>query len=364
MSWGYFVELNLTLPAATLAALKKKKPADVALPVGWSGLRDAGLETAFGRRLTTRETFARTLKWFDATPSLPALQREEAVGESTSLRVLTMLEKSVLDHAFPLAALFHAARETGGTGTLRFLHDGTSNGEAGVELTLANGEIVARRLDEEWERVGQLGEELFAKREHATTKTPKSARGATPKTAPKGTHPARAKSASAPAGGVVFTRFVDEGLAWLGGRDIETILALVDGERTDSSMGQLGYIQYRRAIATGAAASATDPAVRLALTARAGKLRQIVLAVPFDAPEFVRFSEPELTQLGEAWKAGVVSLAKRLGLERVARPGTGTDKRAFRGEVEGSRLELEWSRTGHLVAGKICVGYLVVAQRL
>lgn len=159
MSWGYFVELDLRLPAAALAALKKSRPAEVELPPGWSGFSDRSLEGAFGRRITKKETFTRTLSWYQGEGSI---QREDTTGDHTTLHVLTMLEKSVLDEAFPLAALFFAAREHGGEGTLRFVNDGTSGGEFGVELSVGRGTITSRQLEEDWELVGRLGEALYA----------------------------------------------------------------------------------------------------------------------------------------------------------------------------------------------------------
>lgn len=159
MSWGYFAELDLRLPSTALATLKKARPADVPLPAGWSGLNDRGLEGAFGRRTVKNESFADTLGWYRREGSR---HREQASGDHTALRVLTMLEKSILDEAFPLVTLFFAAREHGGEGTLRLVNDGTSGGEFGVELTLANGAITSRPIEDDWDLVGRLGEELFA----------------------------------------------------------------------------------------------------------------------------------------------------------------------------------------------------------
>jgi hypothetical protein len=341
----------------------------VVLPKGWSGLRDPELEAAFGRRLTTTETFTKCLGWYRSTPSLPSIQREDTVGDRTSLRVLTMLEKSLLDHAFPLATLFHAVRDAGGEGAFRLVNDGTSDGETGIELTLADGAIAKRQLEDDWDLIGQLGMELFAPSEEAQPK--RDAKPTQPKdaTRPKKTGPAEKAApperATKSAGGAMFARFIEsEGLAWLSAdRAIDDVMALIDGERRESSLGVLRYAHYRRSPATGAPVSGTDAAARLSLRARGGALNQVLLAIPADPNDPARHSEVELTQVGDGWKAAVTALAKRLGLKRVPQPGSGTAKQVFRGSVEGIGLELEWARSVSAVGGKASVGYMILLQR-
>lgn len=371
MSWGYFVELVVTLPTASLKTLKKKRASEVVLPTGWSGLRDAGLEAAFGRPPATRDTLGRALGWLGSTPALPAVQREETAGDRTSLRVLTTLEKSILDHAFPLVALFYAARDEGGEGVLRLVDDGTAPGEVGVELTLKLGAITARRLEDDGDLAGRLGSELFAPEIGTAIDHGK---GATVKTAPRKTrakpttsaNPTSALRTPAPVsvGGALFARFVErDALAWLSAsRPLDDVTPLVDGEPRVSALGLLRYVHYRRSLAADVPATTTEAAVRLSLQARADRLTQVVLAVPADPSELARTSQAEVTRLGDAWLAGVTALAKHHGLARVPRPGAGQDKRAFRGSVDGALLEIEWARTKSAFAGTLCVGYVVLVQ--
>lgn len=159
MSWGYFIELDLRVPAAARAALHARRPVDVRLPVAWSGLRDRRLEAVLGRCSSKDQTFAQTLSWYRREGSR---LREEASGERATLRVLTLLEKSILDEGHPLVALLFAAREHAGEGTLRLVNDGTAGGEAGVELTLANGTITSHPIEDADELAQRLGNELYA----------------------------------------------------------------------------------------------------------------------------------------------------------------------------------------------------------
>ena len=366
MSWGYFAELVLSLPIASLKALKKQMPADVVLPPGWAGLRDPGLEAAFGRRLTTAETFEETLAWFASAPSLPAVRSEHVVEGRASLRVLTMLEKSLLDHAFPLAALFHAARDRGGEGSFRLVNDGTSGGESGVELTLADGTITARRLDDDWELLGRLGAELFGGEGRPSPEgeaaRPRKKSRAEPQLAPKPS--TRARKSEGSKAGALFERFIARGgRVWLtAGRSLDEILPQLDGEAQESSLGVLRSVHSRRSPASGAPASATEAAARLSLRAGRGALDDVRLVIPADPSDVRQLTDAELEGLGTGWKAGVTALAKELGLERVT--GMGKHALSFRGRVDDVALELGWARTASAAGGKLIVGYQASVRRL
>lgn len=367
MSWGYFVELDVSLPTSALAGVRKKKPSDIALARGWSGLRDEGLEAAFGRRLTTNDTFAKTLRWFDGgRPALPSVQREEAAGERTRLRVLTLLDKSLLDHAFPLVALLHEVRDAGGDGTLRLVNDGTSGGETGVELTITGREIVSRRLDDDWELAGRLGGELFAGPEPVApstppSKKPRAKREAAPDADGRGVAP------KDPAR-TLFVRFVEtEGLAWLcASRAVEDVMASVDGEPKESSLGMLRYVHYRRALATLAPAPPAAPGFRLSLQVRSGVLTTVALVAADHPSDGDAFPPAELAEVGERWKKQVADLGKRLGMKRTASPkrGPGNAQLAFQGKVEDTHLALEWQRTVIAVAGALRENYAVFLRRV
>lgn len=168
MSWGFLVDLDITVPTQAWKVLKAERPRDVSLARGWSGLVETSLEEAFGRPYTGDDTFAKVLKWKWGPESIVL---HEPVGDRTRIRVCVVLEKSQLDHAFPLAALLEAARTVGGAGSLRFVNDGTSGAEDGSQLTLADGTIEATPLEAYEDHLDALTGELF-KREATRSAKP------------------------------------------------------------------------------------------------------------------------------------------------------------------------------------------------
>jgi hypothetical protein len=160
MSWGYFADLRLSLPTSAWESLQSRKPLDFRLEKGWSGLEDASLETSFGRPNTGAEDFANVLAW-DCYEGPEAVKQVETNGDGTTVRVCLLLDKSLLDLAFPLASLFEAARASGGSGTLRLVNDGTYSGEDGVELELQDGAIAKKKLENCWEINERLANEIY-----------------------------------------------------------------------------------------------------------------------------------------------------------------------------------------------------------
>ena len=182
MGWCYCVEIDISLPSDALAAIEKRPAGEGALPRRWSGLRDAALEASLGRPLSSGESFAEALGWFDGA-RLPAAQRREMSGAMTRVHVITGLDSSLLDHAFPLVALFHVARDVGGTGALRLVDDGT-DGARGAELRIDDREIVRARIEDDWALVSRIDAALASRGTAETSagaaKTsgvPKAARG-------------------------------------------------------------------------------------------------------------------------------------------------------------------------------------------
>ena len=49
MSWALLADMDVTLPAPAWTRIQAKKPRDVTLAKGWSGLEEASLEDAFVR---------------------------------------------------------------------------------------------------------------------------------------------------------------------------------------------------------------------------------------------------------------------------------------------------------------------------
>jgi hypothetical protein len=175
MSWAYFADLRISLPIAAWERLQSVKPAGTTLAPGWSGLKDEHLEAAFGRPVSGDQTFAEILRW-DLYSTRDALQHLETKGTTTSLRIATVLDKSLLDHAQPLAVLFEIARAEKGSGSLRLVNDGTASGEDGVELTLTAGKVKKTRLTDCWTIVEELGGELFASASSCPRRRPQRSR--------------------------------------------------------------------------------------------------------------------------------------------------------------------------------------------
>lgn len=173
MSWGYFADLQLTVPTKAWAELRARTPGAVTLERGWSGLEDQELESAFSQPFAVGDTFARILAG-PAFNTAEALNRAAADGAGTSARVCLMLDKSSLELAYAMAALFHAARSVDGTkGTFRLVNDGTYSGESGVVLTLSDGKIAKERIKDLFALVDELAAEIFAAAQEAASKSSK-----------------------------------------------------------------------------------------------------------------------------------------------------------------------------------------------
>ena len=160
MSWAYFADLRLAVHDGAWARISARRPRDVTLAEGWSGLEEEALEEAFGRHSTKDDTFATVLRG-EAYTAPETVHDITTVGDTTTVRVCLVLDKSLLDLAYPLATLLQAAREAGAEGSLRLVNDGTYAGEDGVELKLAKGKITKKKLRDSWKIVEALGAEIF-----------------------------------------------------------------------------------------------------------------------------------------------------------------------------------------------------------
>jgi hypothetical protein len=159
MSWGYFVDLKLTLKTTAWKKLRDAKPGDTALEPGWSGLEEPSLEKAFGRPWSEDESFVKILKGRAYHGEDTVLHIDEREG-MTAVRICLMLDKSTLEQAYPLAALLYAARDAG-SGSLRIVNDGTAAGEEGVEITLAKKKITKTAIEDSFVIAEELMAELY-----------------------------------------------------------------------------------------------------------------------------------------------------------------------------------------------------------
>ena len=158
MSWGYFVDLNLTLPQAAWKKLSNRKLGALKLKAGWSGLDDAALEKSLSRPFSETDTVAKVLKG-KAYHRTDGVYRIEDSDGTTSVRVCILLDKSLLELAYPLAGLLYAAAETAAAkGSLRIVNDGTAPGEDGSIVSLAKKKLTKTKIDDR----EAIAEELMA----------------------------------------------------------------------------------------------------------------------------------------------------------------------------------------------------------
>lgn len=158
MSWGFFVDLDLTLPTKEWERLKKTRTGDHAVSPGWWGLKERELESMFLRSDLDDLKLGKLLDWFANGSSIR--QVSEQAG-STHVRLLTLLDRSGDPHiAKTIAALVEGARASG-KGRVRLINDGTYSGEDGVLVRLEAGEIVRARVADSNPIAEKLGAELF-----------------------------------------------------------------------------------------------------------------------------------------------------------------------------------------------------------
>lgn len=156
MGWGFFVELELTVPTDAWRELRAARPADQGLEPGWSGLKPR-LERELGKDLTRGATFEASLAgWVDPERIFEVEEREDR----THVHLLALLDESNLDQAFPIVALAFAARAHEGAGRLRLVNDGAYVGDKGAVLALEGGAITATPVTDHWAAGAPMREAL------------------------------------------------------------------------------------------------------------------------------------------------------------------------------------------------------------
>jgi hypothetical protein len=156
------MDVRFTVADELWASILRWRPARLLLRPGWSKLKDRQLEAAFIRPVAGDETFAEVLRWTCYRPPR-AVSVEHVEAGKRLLRLCTLLDRSQLELAQPLIALFGAVAQAGGDGGLRLINDGTHAGELGFALALTRGEVKARRLRPDIDDdAARLGEELVA----------------------------------------------------------------------------------------------------------------------------------------------------------------------------------------------------------
>lgn len=143
MSWGFFIDLDLTLPTARWRQLATTTAADHAVSPGWFGLKDRELEETYLDSEFDDTKLAEALTFFEGEGSL--CEVHEGNG-TTILRVCQLVDRgSDTGIVKPIAAIFEGAKDVA-TGHIQLVNDGSYSGEDGAILTALNGTVTRKRL--------------------------------------------------------------------------------------------------------------------------------------------------------------------------------------------------------------------------
>jgi hypothetical protein len=158
MSWGYFLELNLTLPTVDWDTLQRITSAE--LSPQWWGFEEAGLEHTFGNAGFENAMFHKVFKFW--THGQSCVKEVVEDGDLTSVHLILHLDKSGdTQVAGTLAAMVEAAAKVGGTGRIRLVNDGSYSGEDGVEVAIDDGRLVRSKIDGSNEIADELGAAVY-----------------------------------------------------------------------------------------------------------------------------------------------------------------------------------------------------------
>ena len=159
MSWGFFLDLNLTLPTTEWKRIAKTKTRDHGIEARLWGFKDeAYLGEMFSRNNFENTKIGDAVKSFDRDDSQGTVDSD---GDVTRLRLVQLLDRGgEPDIAKAIAALVEASKATA-TGTLRLVNDGSYGGEDGVEIQVARGKLSRKRIKDAQRRSMELGTELF-----------------------------------------------------------------------------------------------------------------------------------------------------------------------------------------------------------
>ncbi len=158
MSWGYFLDVDLTLPTTEWNRLKGESPASVPMPAGWWGFEDQGLEGYFHSAEGDSIEIGKALALF---PEGESVRTVEPSGANTKVRVIALLDRGGdTCVAKPFAALLEGAKATA-TGYVALINDGSYSGEAGVRISAGGGALTRERIEDHWPIVEALGAQIY-----------------------------------------------------------------------------------------------------------------------------------------------------------------------------------------------------------
>ena len=158
MSWGYFLDLNLTVPTSDWERVAQTKTSDHAIGAGWWGFKDKVLGEMFSASEFDDMTIGEAIALFDRTDSIGKVNVE---GETTTIRLCQLLDRGGEPSiAKSVAALVDAAKDSA-NGTLRLINDGSYSGEDGVEIVAADGKLSRSFVEGSNDIAMKLGSEIY-----------------------------------------------------------------------------------------------------------------------------------------------------------------------------------------------------------
>jgi hypothetical protein len=153
MSWGYICKLVAQIPNDQWEAWLKLTPSKFELPEDWPS---ADLVSYFKLQTSADDTFKECLS-YDAWEMPPTIEH----GATVDIKVVTVLDRSLLYMAGVLPALLRGACEVGGQGSLLICSDGSAE-EAGWNCAVVGERFESTPLstDEMWKHIDELSGEL------------------------------------------------------------------------------------------------------------------------------------------------------------------------------------------------------------
>jgi hypothetical protein len=158
MSWGYFLDLNLTIPTAEWERVAQTKTSDHAIGAGWWGFKDKVLGEMFSASEFDDMTIGEVVALFDRVESIGKV---DVNGDTTTIRLCQLLDRGGEPSiAKSVAALVDASKDSANA-TLRLINDGSYSGEDGVEIVAADGQLSRSHVEGSNELAMKLGSEIY-----------------------------------------------------------------------------------------------------------------------------------------------------------------------------------------------------------
>ncbi len=158
MSWGFFLDLDLTLPTSEWTRLAPTRTGAHRIDSSWWGFQDPSLGKMFTAADFDDTTIGAAVELFNRAESVGTVSEE---GGETKLRLCQLLDRGGDPSiAKSIAALVDASKGSA-RGRLRLINDGTYAGEDGVEIVIADGTLARARVEDSFQIVLELGAEVY-----------------------------------------------------------------------------------------------------------------------------------------------------------------------------------------------------------